>query len=548
MEGELDFEQFFQEATGYRPYPYQAKLALSSNLPSFLDIPTGLGKTAAVTTAWLWRRFFGESVREKSPEKVRSETPRRLVYCLPMRVLVEQTAASARNWIEKLSRAGLIPFEKKPDVFLLMGGEIDRDWDVWPERESILIGTQDQLISRALNRGYAMSRFRWPVHFAFLNNDALWVMDEVQLMGPGLPSTVQLEGFRKKMEAYGSPSSIWTSATLRQGDFLTIDSPFENQNWEDLRLGLGEDVKHSAVKKRIAAKKTLKKCETVFRKKTVKDYAANLASEIKSKYEVYRGLTIVIQNQVRRAQAVTSALRELFRGMERPPKISLVHSRFRAQERRYINQLISELSSNRVTNHIIVATQAIEAGVDISASTLITELAPWSSLVQRFGRLNRYGEEKDAQAFWIDINWQWEEKGKLKTEPSVVLPYEGPQLDLSRERLLKLVDVGPSSLKALDLPPTGATHHIIRKKDILELFDTTPDLAGNDIDVSVYIRDATNLDISVFWRKWEGNNPPRNMPAPSPDELCPVPVGEMRDFLGDREAWIWDSLESSWRK
>lgn len=52
------------------------------------------------------------------------------------------------------------------------------------------------LLSRALNRGYAMSRYRWPMHFGLLNNDCLWVMDEIQLMGPGVPTACQLEAFR----------------------------------------------------------------------------------------------------------------------------------------------------------------------------------------------------------------------------------------------------------------------------------------------------------------------------------------------------------------
>jgi CRISPR-associated endonuclease/helicase Cas3 len=40
-----------------------------------------LGKTAAVVLAWLWNRV----------QRPDSEWPRRLVYCLPMRTLVEQT-------------------------------------------------------------------------------------------------------------------------------------------------------------------------------------------------------------------------------------------------------------------------------------------------------------------------------------------------------------------------------------------------------------------------------------------------------------------------
>ena len=51
---------------------------------------------------------------------------------------------------------------------------------------------------------------------------------------------------------------------------------------------------------------------------------------------------------------------------------------------------------------ICVSTQVIEAGVDISAHHLFTELAPWPSMLQRLGRLNRKGDDQDAQA------WVWE--------------------------------------------------------------------------------------------------------------------------------------------
>jgi len=44
-----------------------------------------------------------------------------------------------------------------------------------------------------------MSRFRWPVSLGLLNNDCLWVMDEVQLMGAGLTTTAQLQAFRDRL-------------------------------------------------------------------------------------------------------------------------------------------------------------------------------------------------------------------------------------------------------------------------------------------------------------------------------------------------------------
>ncbi|MEJ1973484.1 MAG: hypothetical protein WDM96_13790 [Lacunisphaera sp.] len=64
--------------------------------------------------------------------------------------------------------------------------------------------------------------------------------------------------------------------------------------------------------------------------------------------------------------------------------------------------------------------RAIEAGVDISARALITELAPWSSLVQRFGRCNRKGEFNaigGADIFWINL-----EADDPKTATGLALP------------------------------------------------------------------------------------------------------------------------------
>ena len=73
------------------------------------------------------------------------------------------------------------------------------------------------LLSRALNRGYGMTRYRWPMHFALLNNDCLWVMDETQLMGAGLTTTAQLQAFRDQLAAYVPQRSLWMSATLDDG-------------------------------------------------------------------------------------------------------------------------------------------------------------------------------------------------------------------------------------------------------------------------------------------------------------------------------------------
>lgn len=93
----LSFPEFFRKTTGKAsPYPYQCRLACGPGArleqpetlrggtecrSQLIHIPTGLGKTAAVVLAWLWNRVYLQDPR----------WPRRLVYCLPMRTLVEQT-------------------------------------------------------------------------------------------------------------------------------------------------------------------------------------------------------------------------------------------------------------------------------------------------------------------------------------------------------------------------------------------------------------------------------------------------------------------------
>jgi len=139
-------------------------LATTQSVPEVLDVPTGLGKTAAVILSWLWNR------NSTSPAV---NVPRRLVYCLPMRTLVVQTARVAKKWVERAVAVGQLRSDCR--VHVLMGGEQTEDWDLQPESDAILVGTQDMLLSRLLNRGYGMSRYRWPMQFGLLGNDCLWV-------------------------------------------------------------------------------------------------------------------------------------------------------------------------------------------------------------------------------------------------------------------------------------------------------------------------------------------------------------------------------------
>ncbi len=544
-----NFDDFFLEATGEQRFPYQAEFANRPDLFELVHAPTGAGKTATAILGWLWRRRF-------ATEEIKAATPRRLVYCLPMRVLVEQTRDTAIDWLAKLGLSDRIK------VHVLMGGEDAEEWDLSPECDAILIGTQDMLLSRALNRGYGMSRFRWPMHFGLLNNDCLWVLDEIQLMGVGLATSTQLQAFRRQFGTYGHVKTVWMSATLLPEWLGTVD--FREQVPALKTLALTDaDYTAPALMDRWAGKKPIE------RAKATADGAEAVAALIKGAHRP-ASLTLVVVNKVDRARTLFQALQKVIaeRKAKGPgkssiqpnvkaapaPDLKLIHSRFRPLERAVWKDWLNPPWPEE--GRIIISTQIIEAGVDLSARTLFTELAPWPSLVQRFGRCNRKGEFKNdltARIYWIDVP---------ANDDMQAAPYSKPQLDEARENLKGRTDVGLTALHDFFEALSGEERtklfpfvppHVIRRKDFVDLFDTTPDLAGNDIDVSRFIREGDELDVQVFWRE---DAPPSHELDPkigrriAPDrmELCPVPVVAFREFVekADKTAYRWDALDGKW--
>jgi CRISPR-associated endonuclease/helicase Cas3 len=224
---------------------------------------------------------------------------------------------------------------------------------------------------------------------------------------------------------------------------------------------------------------------------------------------------------------------------------------------------------------IAVATQVVEAGVDVSAKTLFTELAPWASLVQRFGRCNRFGEHKEGMVFWLNIFAAGDTQGtppkkgrkgnkgldigrRKVDKEAMARPYRVEELEAALDQLTRLKEVSPAGLEAhsenLDehtrarLFPYSPIH-VIRKKDLVDLFDATPDLAGNDIDISRFIREADDHDVQVFWRECQGRAPSDDKP-PARKELCSVPSAEATGFVKEKNKRIcrWDFLKEQWEQ
>jgi CRISPR-associated endonuclease/helicase Cas3 len=550
-----DYQGFFRRmASGVEPYSWQICLAEDDKcLNRLIRIPTGFGKTLGLFGAWLWNRVA----------HARKDWPRRLVWCLPMRVLVEQVEFEIRRALQALDllQQDGAP-EKGVEVTSLMGGVDAGEWHLYPERYTVLIGTQDMLLSRALNRGYASPRARWPMEFGLLNQDCLWVLDEVQLMDAGLSTSAQLQAFRGEDEsAKRSPRpcrSWWASATLQPDWFAK--SP-ETSSWvkelpqariapNDRRGRLWEDVQKTFQLQPFSSIK-------------------NTARLVSESHLQRGGMTLVVVNTVERAQGLFQELTGDRRLKESGTDIRLVHSRFRPHERRrWREEFLNREACAEGADRVIVATQVVEAGVDISAETLITELAPWASLVQRLGRCARWGGT--AQVVVIDTLDGLNEKELARA----ARPYRSGELEASREALKRLESQGLSPLELElfeespknadllpDLYPYEITHLLLRH-ELEDLFDTTPDLSGADIDISRFIRSGDDRDLHVFWEPIPlGREPERDIRPPR-EALCAVPFLAARDWLCGKDtkqkkasrlkkgmrAWVWDWLDGRWRK
>jgi CRISPR-associated endonuclease/helicase Cas3 len=425
-------------ATGHAPRPYQARLAYEG-LPETLSAPTGSGKSIAGVLPWLYRRLVA------APES----TPRRLVYVLPQHSFHDQLHDRIGQWLGRLGCAGEV------GLYQITDGE----WRRHPERTAILVGTHDLLLSRALMRGFGDAAEMAPVSYALLHTDTQWVFDEMNLLGPALPLTVELQRLRDEVGTSFPTSTMWMSSEAALASVSRIS-----------RL----DVDPAC-------------------------YIDGLAGALMAAH-VPGTQTIAVLNTVERARALYTALREAGRD------VLLIHPRFRAADRR---RLLSELGET-VRDRIIVSAQALEAGIDISSRTLLTELASVASIVQRAGRCNRYGEHPEGG----DLLWCEPPTGGDPAVASWLLTPDRPP-------------VRPGT------PPGPA----LRLHDLLELFDT----AEPPTDVSRWICDAADLTMMVAWRDGE---PSGAESGPGRNELCQVPLADLRqrDYV-----WVWDRRPGHWR-
>ena len=497
-----EFGAFFKVATGHRPHGYQARIA-REGLPSVVEAPTGTGKTAVIL-AWLWRRLSEEHAEA---------TPRRLIYALPQRSLVDQVAGETREWLANLGLTGEVA------LHVVMGGrgETQGEWRDEMHKPAIVVGTVDSLVSKALNRGYGIARAVFPVDFALVTNGAHWIIDEIQLCPESTTTLRQLAGFAARFGTAEPFGLTCMSATVPDGLLETVDNPRRGTTIEVLPE---ERVGELAV--RLGAGRMIRRLQA-----DPGSYKA-VAGAVRSLHRPGT-LTIAVLNTVPAAREVYKQLRG------GPYDCTLLHSRFRGTERA---RLMADVVQ-RPENRIVVSTQVIEAGMDLNAAVLVTEAAPWPSVVQRAGRCNRTGKIADAEVWWIP--------------PDKPLPYEQRDIDEASAELARLDGerVTGEDLLGRDVFATREQVAVIRRSDFVGLFDTSPDLSGADVDIAPYVRDAEDLDAEVAWASWtqhEDGAPGPDIKAPPGENRCRVSLGDVARLAKDRAVWRLDQVAGRWVK
>ena len=352
-------------------YPFQEQVCelLSIGQSVILQAPTGAGKTRAALYPFLRAWEYGD------------DFPRKCVYSVPLRVLANQF------WEEYEERARNFGFQRPLDVTIQTGARPDD-----PKLEGNLIFTTvDQTLSSFLNIPYSLSLGQGNLNAGAVLASYL-VFDELHLFDPAtmLPTTLHLLRLLR-----GAVPFLVMTATLSEE---MVRALAKELNAEPLVLSPDEAAAIPSQHKT--------------RRMQVVENELNAQAVL----ETPRQRSVAICNTVGRAQALFEDLRCL---AEPNVKVRLLHSRFLREDRGAIETWLrrefgKDKDAYTVESAILVATQVVEVGLDITSQALHSELAPAASVVQRAGRCARYAnEEGDVYVYQLPVD----DKGRPRCAP-----------------------------------------------------------------------------------------------------------------------------------
>jgi CRISPR-associated endonuclease/helicase Cas3 len=374
-----NFAKDFEDLTGHSPFPWQEALytyLVADRLPPACNIPTGLGKTNVIAV-WLL-------ALAAKPESI----PRRLVYVVNRRTVVDQTTDEVARLRSNLAKvpaveAGLrrlcsVPSDQPTLAISTLRGQFadNREWSADPSRPAIICGTVDMIGSRLLFSGYGVGFKARPLHAGFLGQDVLLVHDEAHLEPAFQTLIEQIRREQQRCNEFRQFHVMELTAT-RRGEGSTFQLT-------------EEDYKHPVVKERIHATKKLHLKPLDDPKKLAERLAAK-ALEFKTNCAVLvfaRTVEDVLKvcEALRKAKQAVRPLTGTMRGKERDQLVNdEVFARFLLKE------------PKDAPTVYLVCTSAGEVGVNISADHLVCDLSTLESMVQRFGRVNRFGKRTDTE-------------------------------------------------------------------------------------------------------------------------------------------------------
>ncbi len=386
----------FKTLTGFSPLSWQSRLFSEyfekGEIPAAVDIPTGLGKTA-VMALWLIARARG------------AQLPRRLVYVVDRRAVVDQATEFADLLCEKLDSPEAADLKKalglgdrSLPISTLRGQHVDnREWLEDPASTAIIVGTVDMIGSRLLFEGYGVSRKMRPYHAGLLGADTLVVLDEAHLVPP----------FEKLLEVIeqGANQFAARAETDRKlvppFKLLSLSATGRERAGSPFRLEDRDIEEDKVVKQRLIARKTVGIVPA--NEEKVEDTLAALAWGLANK-----GITpircLVFCDKRETAENTKAAIEALAKGdkkLDRPEvkiDVELFVGARRVFEREGVATKLKALgfiagsAVSRKRPAFLIATSAGEVGVDLDADHMVCDLVAWERMVQRLGRVNRRGE------------------------------------------------------------------------------------------------------------------------------------------------------------
>ena len=498
-----DFGDFFSAVHGYAPFPWQQRLveqlACGDCWPDVLDLPTGVGKTAALDAA-----VFHLALRADRPRRAAL----RIVLVVDRRLVVDD----AYHRAQKIAAALRDP---PPDRFVVNevrqrlqqlagtdappliatrlrgGAPLEHDWARTPTQPTILCSTVDQVGSRLLFRGYGVSNRMRPVHAGLLGEDTLILLDEAHLSEP----------FRQTLH------SVRTIGRANVRTVVLTATPGE-QPERPLRLQT-EDYQNPILSSRVEAAKPVRLMKPIQSSDPALLFAraACEMSERLRRDGVYAPAIGVVVNRVDLARAVFEKLSET------EPNCLLMIGRSRAVDRdRIVAEQLEPFrtdASGRAEAGplIVVATQCLEVGVDLDLDGLITQAASLDALRQRFGRLNRAGRDVAAEGVILVTA---ESLAKKASDPVY-----GDRIRKTWDALTSiarkgLVDFGfqalDRSLQAAKLCASNLAAERARAPVLmpayLDLWSQTSPPPAADPEVGLFLHGAQRVpaEVSIAWR------------------------------------------------